>query len=618
MKRFFIIILILCNYYILLSQSIVFNNLYNLPSDTTLVTSGMYAGQYVYNDDIISDIVEISGSTFITTGYGNNQWSWSNSPTHYYLSSIRINKFGTILNDTIIDFIYEGIELGNIIISKNNNIYMAGYKNDSISDVLDKNLLLKLSNDLSFYNIIDLEYGDTACSINYMVNIDSFIFTSNSYYYNSQYDFNLTKLDLNGNILDTLIFNSPYRNYGSILKKYNDSILLVVEQIDEDYDDWYSIFHQVNIYTKQIVSSSQIISFYNNKQNLIRDIKITENNEMYACGWYRDVLGVNRARTALMKLDINGNIVWKKFYDLDQNSNNDDFFGNVEETENGDLVLFGLYLNSNSYYKGKLMRIEKNSGDIIWERLLQRDTQKYVNSGYDDILYKMQKTSDGGYILNGRANNVELIGDTSPIKRGADAWLVKTDSCGFTEGDFPVPSFIVENIKKYTVTIKNTSGNYCTASINYGNGDSTKFYAYNTPRPDQFTYTFTDTGTYTIKLTALAGEEFRSYENTIKIYGDTTVGVQEIQVEQFVVHLFPNPAQNQVSIVFNEDLVQKNAKIKAKVFNVSGKEILTSEFNTNIQKQNVDISMLSNGVYYMSFYNSENLNLGTKKFVVLK
>ena len=140
------------------------------------------------------------------------------------------------------------------------------------------------------------------------------------------------------------------------------------------------------------------------------------------------------------------------------------------------------------------MRIEKNTGDIIWERLLQRDTFQYVNNGYDDILYNMQKTSDKGYLLNGRAKNVELIGDTSPIKRVADAWLLKTDSCGFTTGDFPEPSFVVENIENFTVTIKNTSDNYCTASINYGNGDSTKFYAYSNPRPEQFTYTFADTG----------------------------------------------------------------------------------------------------------------------------
>ena len=79
----------------------------------------------------------------------------------------------------------------------------------------------------------------------------------------------------------------------------------------------------------------------------------------------------------------------------------------------------------------------------------------------------------------------------------------------------PEPSFIISSIQNYTITINNTSDNYCTASINYGNGDSTKFYAYSTPRPGQFTYTFADTGTYTIKLTALAGQEFRIFENTI-------------------------------------------------------------------------------------------------------
>lgn len=232
----------------------------------------------------------------------------------------------------------------------------------------------------------------------------------------------------------------------------------------------------------------------------------------------------------------------------------------------------------------------------------------------------MSLSSDAGILVCGISKNVRIKNDTDIVQHRNDAWLLKTDFCGFTVGDYPVPSFSIESInqKEKTVVITNTADRYCTATLFYGNGDSTNLYAYSNPRPYQYAYTFAENGTYTIKLKALAGEEFRVYENTITIYGDTATAIQEIALEDFEVNLFPNPTKESLNIVFNEEILQNNTFINLEIKTITGEIVIEKQLKTSIQKNNIEVTELSNGVYYISFYNSKNNFLGANKFVVLR
>ena len=44
-------------------------------------------------------------------------------------------------------------------------------------------------------------------------------------------------------------------------------------------------------------------------------------------------------------------------------------------------------------------QLKQQNGNIIWERIIHRDYTTYVNNGYDDILYNMQITHDGGFLM---------------------------------------------------------------------------------------------------------------------------------------------------------------------------------------------------------------------------
>ncbi|MGB1316536.1 MAG: hypothetical protein ACPG4Y_10980, partial [Chitinophagales bacterium] len=89
-----------------------------------------------------------------------------------------------------------------------------------------------------------------------------------------------------------------------------------------------------------------------------------------------------------------------------------------------------------------------------------------------------------------------------------------------TVGDIPEPFFVIDSIKhtkeSHTVHISDQSQNYCTAEIDWGDdSENTTYYAYENNLPlteKQFQHNYIQDGSYTIKTTALAGEEFRSYE----------------------------------------------------------------------------------------------------------
>lgn len=112
----------------------------------------------------------------------------------------------------------------------------------------------------------------------------------------------------------------------------------------------------------------------------------------------------------LLKIDPQGDTVWTRTY----GSFKADLGVRVEQTSDGGYIVAG---GTNSLSAGGedfwLLKTDEN-GDTLWTR---------TYGGEDnDVLWGMQQTSDGGYIL---------IGDTYSYGAGnSDLWLIKTDSLG--------------------------------------------------------------------------------------------------------------------------------------------------------------------------------------------
>ncbi|MFZ7138967.1 MAG: hypothetical protein ACOWW1_11195, partial [archaeon] len=124
----------------------------------------------------------------------------------------------------------------------------------------------------------------------------------------------------------------------------------------------------------------------------------------------------------LIKLDESGNIVWNRTYGGKQQ----DVVYSLVETSDGGYALAGF---TESFGDGSrdfwLVKTESN-GNMQWN-------QTYGGPNPEEA-YSLIETSDGGYALVGYVKIPDVIKhNIVAIKRGADFWVVKTDSKGNME-----------------------------------------------------------------------------------------------------------------------------------------------------------------------------------------
>ncbi len=85
-------------------------------------------------------------------------------------------------------------------------------------------------------------------------------------------------------------------------------------------------------------------------------------------------------------------------------------------------------------------------------------------------------------------------------------------------------------------------------------------------------------------------------------------GIKQLAGSNYQVSIFPNPASNQVSIITNR------AINKIEIINVLGQTVLEKTFNMGLQKQILDITCLSSGMYFIIVSSINEIT--TKKIVV--
>ncbi|MGB3453998.1 MAG: hypothetical protein WBA59_09225 [Moheibacter sp.] len=124
----------------------------------------------------------------------------------------------------------------------------------------------------------------------------------------------------------------------------------------------------------------------------------------------------------IVKLDINGNIQWEKFY----GSSTSDVLSSVEQTIDGGYVIAGVSSGNNGDVTGNhggsdywIVKLN-NNGDIQW--------QKSLGGTENDSANSIQQTIDGGYIVAGTSNSNN--GDVTGNHGGKDYWIVKLSSSG--------------------------------------------------------------------------------------------------------------------------------------------------------------------------------------------
>ncbi|MBK7853782.1 MAG: hypothetical protein IPJ79_01700 [Bacteroidetes bacterium] len=128
----------------------------------------------------------------------------------------------------------------------------------------------------------------------------------------------------------------------------------------------------------------------------------------------------------IVKTDGSGNIQWQNTI----GGNSTDILSSVKQTADGGYILAG-YSSSNisvdktenslGSYDYWIVKTD-GSGSVQWQNTL--------GGNFDDYLYSIQQTTDGGYILAGFSSS-NISGDkTENSNGGSDYWIVKTDATG--------------------------------------------------------------------------------------------------------------------------------------------------------------------------------------------
>ncbi|HRA58293.1 MAG TPA: T9SS type A sorting domain-containing protein [Bacteroidia bacterium] len=183
----------------------------------------------------------------------------------------------------------------------------------------------------------------------------------------------------------------------------------------------------------------------------------------------------------VVKLDVSGNIQWQNTIG---GSGNDELYS-IQQITDGGYFLGG---HSNSGISGDKTESSQGdfdywvvkldaSGNILW--------QNTIGGNYDDWLYSVQQTSDGGYILGGYSD-ADISGDKAEDSQGYfDYWVVKlTDEFNLINGNlyFDDNSNTIQDVGEMgvankMVTEQNTgrftfsqqNGNYNVSVLDTGN-----------------------------------------------------------------------------------------------------------------------------------------------------
>ena len=152
---------------------------------------------------------------------------------------------------------------------------------------------------------------------------------------------------------------------------------------------------------------------YGEKASVNGAVRMTLDSNIVTWSEYKEEqLPLDYQQMMLTKWDSTGSIIWQK----------KSHYGYYSHTKDMEVLADGGYVCSASLtYLGVLARFDEN-GDSLWSRYYEA----FDDNGQSDLLYDVNPTSDGGFILCGYG--FQYLDDPHPYL--ATIFVVKTDSFG--------------------------------------------------------------------------------------------------------------------------------------------------------------------------------------------
>jgi len=281
-------------------------------------------------------------------------------------------------------------------------------------------------NDGAYYIIQTADSGYVTCGYAYSDDLDVHDHNGANWYMDGY----VVKLDVNGDTVWTRSLGGWYHDYANSVTETNDGgyiLALVAGSDDGDLDTNYGSYDywivkldiDGNIEWKKSYGGSS--SDYANSV-----IQTTDGNYVvagYGASSNGDFTGgYGNDDIWILKIDTVGNIIWKKNYG---GSSSDQAY-NIEQTYDGGFVVGGHTISNdidvttnNGMWDFWILKLD-TAGNLDWQK-------NYGGSDWDKC-FRITQTSDSGYVASGFSYSTD--GDITVNNGNADKWIIKIDSAG--------------------------------------------------------------------------------------------------------------------------------------------------------------------------------------------
>ncbi len=377
------------------------------------------------------------------------------------------------------------------------------------------------------------------------------------------HDYWVVKLDEKGNILwDKTIGGSEFDFLYSVIQTSDGGYLLGGEsQSGQSGDKAEPNQGYWDYWVVKLDGTGQTIEWQNaiggNGDSKLRKIKQTTDGG-YILGGHSKA-GIARDKTEsnfgerdywVVKLDATGqNIEWQKTI----GGNKDEMLWDIQQTMDGGYIIGGHTKSGISGNKTEAGRGNWDYWVVKLDEIGNIEWQKTIGSLGDELLHSVIQSIDGGYILGGTGGD-GLGGDNTVLTNGsADYWLVKLDATG--QNIQWQKSIGGENYEEFWVIAQTADGGYIVGgeSISDISGDKTE--SYHTSGKKDFWIA--------------------------KLMADTPLEVEQSEIASSfkLLSAYPNPFNPITTITYGLD---KDSYISVEIFGISGKLIITlqNEYQT--------------------------------------
>lgn len=378
------------------------------------------------------------------------------------------------------------------------------------------------------------------------------------------------------------------------------------------------------------------------------------------------IAGYGNDKGLLIRIDNKGNIVWRKYYTID---NGPALFYSVQILNSGEIIACGRYSNPIQAY---FVKTDEN-GNLIWQKSFTSSTFfcyaldiieskdkflyttgiTYINGYSHTLIGKISSigdfiwfkhfgpTSGSGNSQYGKtiiqeSNNSLILAGTIGINYVDKNYTYRIDSSGnkITENIYSPTSLSTSMCKTMTggymlagigfsklsedvsvIKINSTLILQNSLLLNSGSDETDEAYSINNT---------TDGGFLIVGSTTYG--HFSDQDGNILVIKTDSVGyaplvkirelINEIPSSFKLYQNFPNPFNSNTKIKFD---VNKSGTIKLKIFNSLGVEILTL-LDRNLHPGSYEIdfegSYISSGIYFYKLFSEENVV--TKKMIQIK